>query len=175
MAISKTSLGDYGFPVVFTPLESAANTLTFEQLQTGLSITDRIGWVIQRIESTIGASTLTYFNGTGDILNWGICQNNSLSSISIENPQIKFVKKLQRIDFGTAANAVFQDLTIVDDYSNLEGGGILVVPSPIYGFIQGAGLTTAASVNMKIFVKAVTLSDADYFNLVQNTQLLLSN
>jgi len=170
----KGTLGDFGFPATFAITETAANTLTFEQLQTGLSVADRIGWIIQRIETTLGVATPGYFNGTTDTLNWGLAQNSSLSTVTLDNPNIKYLRKLCRTDFGTAASASIDNITYVDDYTGLAGGGILVVPQPLYGFVQGGGLSAAASINMKIWVKAINLTDADYFNLVQNTQLILS-
>jgi len=169
-----SSVGDFGFPVVFKLEMSAANTLTYETLQTGLSPKDRIGWVIQRVEVQLAGGTLGLFNSTADTLQFGLVQNNTLTTLSQENPQVKYTRKLERIDYGIAASGFIADMTYFDDFSGLSGGGILIVPQPLYGFITSTGLSAAATVALKVYIKEIQLSDSDYFNIVQNTQIMLS-
>jgi len=174
LAKTKNPSDLYTSRAIFTPTESAANTLTFEKLETGLSIYDKIGWVIARVEARLSAATLALFNGTGDSLSLGITMSNSIISIGDDNPAVYSNIALVRLDFGTAANAEIGQRTYIKDYSTLPGGGLLVLPNPLYAGIQGVGLTGAASANISLFYQAVELSDADYFNLIQARQLLIS-
>jgi len=169
-------LGDkFATQAILTPTESAANTLTFEKLETGVSVYDRIGWVIQRIEWRMSAATQALFNGTGDLLTMALTLTNSLTALNDDNPALIAIRKWQRTDFGTAASASIEPLTWIDDYSTLAGGGLLCLPNPIYSAVLGTGLSGAASVFIRVFFVTVQLDDKDYFNLVQARQLLISS
>jgi hypothetical protein len=173
----KSAIGDFAFPVLFAPVESAAGTLTFTQVQTGISINERIGWVIQRIELSLSAATIALMNATAEHMEVGISNSNSFSSTNMndQNPQIRWMARISRTDYGTAANGFLEFFPKVYDYTQLSGGGILTLPTPIYGFILMTGGATVASANIKVYVKAIDLSDSDYFNLLQSSSLLLSS
>lgn len=164
----------YVSQAVFDVNESAANTLTFEKLTTGLSVYDKIGWVICMVKYSLGGSTRAAFNGTGDILSAGLTMTNSLTSLGDNDPSIYDIIRIQRTDFGTAANAYLEPLEFIHDYSMLPGGGLLVLPEPLYCGIAGSSLAAAAQVVTRIYFQPVELNDQDYFNLVQARQLLIS-
>lgn len=172
--MAKTMTDNFTSQAVFYVVETAANTLTFEKLETGLSVYDKIGWVIQRAEWELGVASLAYFNGTGDHITFALTITNSLTGLSDENPAIIAIDRIVRTDLGTAASGLLRPTKIVRDFSTLSGGGILTLPNPIYCGLQGNGLTNAASVVCRLYFKAIELSDTDYFNLVQARQLLIS-
>jgi len=157
-----------------TVTESASNTLTFTKLETGLSVYDKIGWVIARVEWRPSSGTYALFNGTGDVLDCALTMSNGLTALSESDPAIYNFRKFLRLDFGTAANASIFSSTYIDDFSTLPGGGLLVLPNPLYLGIKGTGLTAGATMFTRIFFKAIELSDQDYFNLVQARQLLIT-
>lgn len=168
------SLTEYSSQALFGLTESAANTLTFEKLETGLSVYDKVGWIIQRLEWKPGATAFAMFNGSGDTLSLAVTMTNTLTSLANDNPAILFKRDFVRVDLGVAAAGSIVDTIFEQDYSTLAGGGILVLPSPLYGAIVGGGLTAAATGFIRIYFKAIELSDTDYFNLVQARQLLIS-
>jgi len=173
MATAKSVVGDYTTTAVFTVTESAANTLTFEKLETGMSIYDKVGWVVQRVEFTsIGVQAL--MNGSGDYVVAALTMSNQMTDISSENPAVILSVAKQRVDFGTAASGMMVNEPSFLDYTTLAGGGILVLPNPLYLGVKGTGLTGASTFQMKVYFQAVTLTDADYFNLVQARQILVS-
>ncbi len=171
---TKTGSEDFVSQAVFLVTETAANTLTFEKLETGLSVYDKIGWVVCRVEFKIRATVPALFNGTGDYLEMALTITNSITTLADDNPAVLVKKLLLRTDFGTAANAGINDTTYIYDYSNLPGGGLLTLPNPLYFGLVGTGLTGAATVTCRLFFKAIQLNDQDYFNLVQSRQLLIS-
>ncbi len=175
MADKKSMTDNYASKAIFQLVESAGSTLTFDKLETGLSVYDKIGWVISRVETRLSAGTMALFNGTGDNLTVALVSTNSLTSLSDSNPAVYSLRNFVRIDFGTAASASITSGSFVDDYTGLPGGGLLVLPNPLYGGIVGSGLSGAASLNMTVFFQAVNLSDQDYFNLVQARQLLINS
>lgn len=170
---SKTIQGQYTAQAILQVTETGANTLTFDKLETGVSVYDKVGWVITRAEWRLSGSTLALFNGTGDILTTGLAASNNSSTIADNDPAFYVVRKWLRLDFGTAASASIFSPIYVDDYSTLPGGGLLVLPNPLYIAAQGSGLTGASTVTCRIFFQSVDLGPDDYTNLVQARQLLL--
>jgi hypothetical protein len=81
-------------------------------------------------------------------------------------------RRLSDADFGTPANAVLMTSPIIDDFSTLPGGGILVLPNPLFVYIQSASIASVASVAMRAWFTSVNLSDDDYFLLAQARMLL---
>jgi len=172
---SKSIAGLYSAQAQFDVTESAANTLTFEKLDTGMSVYDKVGWVINRVEFRLAASSYALFNGSGDYLIMALTATNSLTALNPNNPAIYIYRQILRQDLGTAATGLFVDTSFDIDYSNLPGGGILVLPSPFYMGIVGSGLSGAATCITRIYFQAIDMSDQDYFNLVQARQLLISS
>jgi len=176
MASSKTAMGDFVQKAVLTTTMSASNTLTFEKLETGLSAFDKIGWVLQKLVWTVSPATLALFNGTGDSLEGHLTMSNSIAAanLSAANPSVYASKALSRLDFGTAANALLAPTDFVDDFSTMAGGGILILPNPIYLGVVSTGLTAAATLILLMYFKAVPLEEADYTNLVLSRQTLIT-
>lgn len=173
---SKSVAGDWVTQAVFVVTETASNTLTFEKLETGLSIYDKVGWMLQRAEFTLGAGTRALFNSSGDTLAMALTMTNTLAAAQVraDNPAVYAMRVLERTDYGTAAVAILDDTSYVMDFSNLSGGGIMMLPNPLYFGIVGTGLAGPSTVIARMFYKAVELNDQDYFNLVQARQLLIS-
>jgi len=174
MAAIKTAGDNFVSQAVFNVTESAANTLTFEKLETGLSVYDKIGWVLARIEFKPLAGTWALFNGSGDLLSMAITITNSLTALADDNPAVLVKKVMLRTDLGVAATGAFEDTSFVYDYSTLPGGGLLTLPNPLYFGILGSGLTGPSTVVCRLYFQAIPLADSDYFNLVQARQLLIS-
>jgi len=172
--MAKLPADNFASQAMFSTTESAANTLTFSKLETGLSVYDKIGWVLARVEIPLTVATLDLFNGNGDVLEIALTATNTITAFDDANAAIYMHRTLLRRDVGTPAVSFFIDTTIVEDFSTLPGGGILLLPNPLYLAIKGTGLTGAATVDVRIFFKAMDMTDQDYFNLVQARQLLIS-
>lgn len=173
---SKSTISDsFAFPAAFGLVETAANTLTIEKLETGLSVYDRIGWVIQRVEIALAVATYGLMNSTADALSVAITTTNQLTALADDNPAVLFLRRFTRIDYGTAASGAVLPTVYESDLSGIAGGGILTLPNPIYGAILGSGLSGAASAVIRMYIKAIELTDTDYFNLAQARQLLISS
>lgn len=174
MAPNKSKLGEYPYQAVFNVTESSANTLTFDKLETGMSVFDKVGWVVQRIEWRLSSTVPALFNTAADTLSMALTASNTLTTLTDSDPAIYNIKRLVRVDIGTAASGMIMPMDFVSDLSGLAGGGILVLPNPLYVGIVGGGLSGPATVVTRLFVVPVELSNEDYFNLVQSRQLLIS-
>ena len=64
-------------------IESAANTLTFNQLLTNVSIHEKIGWVISRMDYKFAVSS-TVFAASLDLVEFGLSVSDQLAAIGME-------------------------------------------------------------------------------------------
>ncbi len=154
--------------------ESAANTLTFKKLETGISLNEKVAWVISRIEYTLSSVLAGQFNADGDALTFGLSLSNAFSSPTISENTIIDWNQLVRQDFGAAASASLWRWPIVKDFSALPGGGVIVPPTPLYLFAQGSSLVAAASAYARIHYTLLTLAVDQYWELVEARRVLSS-
>jgi len=156
-------------------VESAANTLTFKKLETGISIVEKVAWLIHRISYYLTTVNATLFNGTGDSISVGLGSSNSITNVEdMSNPAILDLLTLIRQDLGAAASGVFQVLPWQHDFAELPGGGILIPPNPLYAFIQGGGLTAAMTARLRLWYTPVELKVDEYWQLVEMYRVISS-
>jgi len=148
-------------------VESAANTLTFENLDIGLSLFDKVGVLIHRLEWMSWPSRLA---AASDAIEFGLTTSNSWSAADPSENSIITYHKVQVVDYGTAGNNRIFDTPLVDDFSTLPGTGILTTPRPLYMFVDGANLADVATVKMRMFFTIITLKADEYFELLETRQ-----
>lgn len=183
--MAKIASTDFAFPIVFeVPIAATVATMSFEQIQPQTSINDKIGWIIHRSEWFIPKDVYDAFaaaNATFS-LESGIANSNSFSSPSAANPAIKI---RQRKLFTSGGAAISTSSRLLDggqpdvmDYSNLPGGGLLILPYPLFGYTYTQGTLPAAlqgvNVYQKLFISQVQLSDTDFFAILTANQQLVS-
>lgn len=159
---------------IITVTESAANTLTFKKLETGISLNEKIGWVINRLEYYVANLSATQFNASGDIQYFGLSLGNSFTVPSIDRNEIIDYNAIERLDIGTAASGFMQQRPFVKDLSNLPGGGILVPPAPLFLFSMGSGLVAASVTTVRMHYTMKVLKVEDYWELVEARRVLSS-
>lgn len=152
----------------------------YEQVNTGLSITDRVGWLLKRVEDFSASSAATgVFDTANDKATYGLILSNGLGVVSLGGvlnvPQAKWVGNVTRKDVGAAASGQFSTYPQIFDYSmGGEDDGILMVPQPLYSFCLGEGLTANFTSLFRAWFQAVQLTDADYFNMLQANQMIIA-
>lgn len=168
------------FPVVCSTASQSGGAINFESVNTGLSVTDRVGWLLKFVEDFSPAGlTSTLFADAGDNVSYGLALSNSINPTSpgtaLILPQMKWVATLRRADFGTAASGFEQNLPVIYNYDTAEDAGIIMVPQPLYSFCGASTSITGAFTSLfRAWFQAVQLSDADYFNMLQANQLLVA-
>jgi hypothetical protein len=172
MAASKTD--SFANMAILTTTESAANTLTFKKLETGISVNQKIAWVISRIEYFVSSLLAANFNGDGDNLSFGLCASSTFASAIIEENSIFDFNNIQRADFGTAASALQLHQPFLKDFASMPSGGIIIPPAPLFGFAKGTGLVSACSVAARIYYTELELAESDFWQLVQARRPLTS-
>lgn len=156
-----------------TVTESAPNTLTFAELATGVSIFEKVAWVIHRLHWFVGSVVLKELITDTDTVTLGITGNNKMSTITLDDPGVYDMMALICTVSGTPANAFVHTTPIIRDFSTLPGGGIIVPPRPIYIAVIGSGLAAAAVASVRIEYTVMELKADEYWELVEATRILM--
>ena len=144
--------------------ESGTNTLTFKELNFGVSLFDKKALLIHSIHWYQFDSKLI---ATSDNIQFGVSQSKAWTVATPSEPSIVTMRDYAVRDHGTAANALIWERPHVDDFSTFPGGGLLVVPKPLFLFIVGANLAAAAQVQMRLYFTFVEMKDAEYLELLE--------
>lgn len=157
---------------VITCVETAANTITFKKLETGIAMFEKMAWVISQVEYFVGS--YASFNTTGDYVNFGLATTDQLTSLSLSNAAIFDFNSIQRLDIGAAASGELLVLPITKDFSSMPGGGIIVPPNPLYLGVMGSGMANAMTVLVKIYYINYQLKADEYWELVEARRIISS-
>lgn len=158
---------------VITVTESAANTLTFAKLETGVSIFDKVAWIVHRVDWYMGSTTYGLFNTTADYLKMALVSSNTLSDLAITTQGVLAFRRLLRVDLGTAASGMYMgDPLLTDDFSKLPQGGLIIPPAPLYAAAYGNGLSGASTTFIQLWYSVLEMKPEDYWDLVESTRVL---
>lgn len=150
---------------------SSANTLSFTEVNIGLSIFDKAGLVISRVEYHISETTLDDLTSDGDIIEVAFGTSNQLANLTPNQQAIIHKATLSRQDLGTtAANLTIMHQPLEHDFSSLPGGGIIITPRPWYTMMNSVGLASAGTVYVRFYFTVVQLRAEEYFELLETRQ-----
>jgi hypothetical protein len=172
MAKSKAGIRDEFSAIVYqTVTESAANTLTYAQIQTGYGSLQKTAWIIHRLEYYIPANVLNFIGAADDVLQIALVTSNLLTTLSLAEASVVDLFHLEQLS-ATQVGFQFLPQPLIRDFSALPGGGKLVLPYPLWLAAKGTSLGSAATVAIRLFFTERDLADADWMELVQQTRLL---
>jgi len=149
--------------------ESAAATLTFDEIDLGLNVFDKVGILINAIEVDLTSFYQTA-DASGERVKLGMSQSNGFAAADMEEksiiwwqaPYLKFV--------GTPATAHWLESIWRWDLSTYPGGGLLVTPRPLYFFAEGVAVASAMTFDYRFFFTVVKLAPDEYFELLEFRQ-----
>jgi hypothetical protein len=146
-------------------------TPTFLKIEFGVKPSDRIGIIVK--DMMIEVSQLgTTFTADNDLVNFGLLDNNNVSSysqITIQNPRVKCPMQWRNVKKGTPANQYFENNGYL--YRSLRdhaGGGQLMHAAAVYMFNFAVQTTDPASdkeVYGRFAFQYVELSETDFREL----------
>lgn len=165
---------EFANSAVISVTETAANTLTFKKLETGISLMEKAAWIIHRIEYTINLISAGEFNGDSDSFGYGISLSNAFASAALNEVTILDLNTLSRLDWGVAASGGLWRQPWVKEFTQLPGGGLIVPPNPIYLYAQGSGLVAANSVIARLWYTVLPLAESQFWQLVESRRVLSS-
>jgi hypothetical protein len=154
--------------------ESAANTLTYKKLETGISLFEKVAWILSRLEYEFIAVRSAGLAASGDYIEYGLSTSNNPSTISYDEPAMVDIASMGRVDMGTAGSGHFFFGPHTKDFHGLPGGGLIVPPNPLYAFIKGTSMGAAAVVDVRIFYTVKTLKAEEFWELVEARRIISS-
>lgn len=172
--MAKIGVGDkYANIAYLNVTESAANTLTFAQLQLATTlISEKAAVIIHRAEMFL-VNTLNAITSSGDYTDVGISLSDRVSAIhALDEPENLFFWRTQRFDFGAAASGQFVHDPQVLDFTQLPGGGILVPADRLYIGICGSGEAAANSAQVRLHYTVKPLQVAEYWDLIEARRVM---
>lgn len=152
--------------------ESAAGTLTFKELETGVSVFDKAGWIIHRISYYLDNTSLNEFGAASDQLIAGITVSNKVASLDLSDPAVIDLFNLAIRPIGTPANFQWWLQPFTRDFSTLPMGGILIPPRPVYLAVISAGFASPAVLNARFEFTVRSLTPDEYWELVESYRII---
>lgn len=151
--------------------ESGTNTLTFSKLETGISIHEKVGWVIARVDYSLPISSGN-FTAEGDGVLFGLSTSDAIAAVSLGSSAVIDYNEITRRDMGTAASGIVMVQPFTKDFSKLPGGGILVPPNPLFTWVQGVSLAGAMALKARMFYTVKQLKLEDFWELVELRRMI---
>lgn len=152
--------------------ESAANTITFQELQTGVGIFEKVALIIHRIEYYPYAASLQMLNTAADILDIAITTSDQVTDLLKDKPQVIDHERWLYEQFGTNASGNSRRLPNVADFTGLPGNGLILPSSKVYAAIQGTSLAAAAATHICFYFSYRSVKPEEYWELVEATRAL---
>lgn len=162
--MAKTTQTDkYANYLIASVTETAANTLTFQQMPQVTSLMEKKAFLLNRVEYNIPLATVV---AAGDRLFFGLSLSDRWTDPSpLEPSMIDFRERF-------AIGAVVEQYSnpIISDLSDLPGGGLLIPTRPLFLFAKGLNLGAACLVVCRVFFTVLDLTPQDYWDLVEAMQ-----
>lgn len=147
---------------------SAANTLTFQPVNFAVGAFQGVALLIHRVNFNPSYGGMQELVANTDIMMGALTVSSVIADIAPTHPEI--VAGFQRVGMvsGAPATGMIIENPIVQDFSNLPGGGILIPANPVYVAMWTSGFVALTNMDVVIDFTFVELSDADYIELLQS-------
>ncbi len=142
---------------------SAANTLTFSQVQFGVGLFQGVAALIHRIEWFPSAASVRELGAATDSIDLALTNRDDLASLSPINQSVLACKQW----IGRGAEVAADINPARSDFSGLIGGGLIIPANPLYVGMDTLGAAAASSCVVVIYMTFRELTDAEYVELVQ--------
>lgn len=155
-ATIRDSFANVGYASV---VETAANTLTFAEIQTNVSVFEKTAWVLHRIEWYLLAATKALLVAADDLFTMGLTASRSLTALGLNESTV-----IDLLTFQYGDQVMGQPL--IRDFSNLPGGGKIIPARPLFCALKGTSVAAAGSVNCRFLFTMREVTPEDYYNLL---------
>jgi len=146
-------------------VESAANTLTFSEIRTNISIFEKVAWVIHRIEWYVSQAVYGLLEDSADHIEMALVASSAISSLGLDVPAVIDLLDLFRLQ-ATAVGFAYGVLPIARDFSSLPGGGLIIAPRPLFLAVKGTSLATPATLSARFYFTQRILTSEEYLDLI---------
>lgn len=147
---------------------SAANTLTFQQINFAAGIFQGVAVLLHRVTFNIGLTAYREMVAVNDSFTVALTVSRQLADLNMTNAEIIVRRQRAAILVGAIVNLIHTSDDITVDLTQLPGGGILIPANPIYLAMLTTSLTTEGVCDCEILFTFKELADADYIELIQS-------
>lgn len=153
--------------------ESAPNTLTFAEINTGMSVHEKIAWIINRIIWYPSVVQIQAITAAADALNMALTLSNKVPDIKAMGDPSVLVRETFLAVIGGAPTTLFHSREPIEsDFSSLPGGGLIISPKPLYLAAQGESLVLATTLSCRIYYTVKALAADEFWELVQASRIV---
>lgn len=149
--------------------ESAANTLTFQEIQFGIGLGAGVALLIDQIDYFIN-NLGTLFVADQDQVYMALCARNDLTDLSTEfNNRSVLHLATQMFDFTTSGQSYVQQ-----PWQHQFAPPLIVATNrgSLYLAAQGVSLPSAATVYVRIYFRYIKLKSEEYLELAEAFNLM---
>lgn len=163
--MAKSITDKYANVAYGTVTMSAANTLTFSQIQMGVGLFEGKALLVHRVNFRPYAAACREMVAATDAMYLALTTSNRLSTIfDVSDPAI--VCQFHIVGVGVAVEKWTLPLTM--DYTSLPAGGKLLPANPIFLGMNSAGFAAAGVCRVELEFSFVELTAAEYLEVIQS-------
>lgn len=149
-------------------IESAANTLTFQEKLTGVGFGTGKGMLIDQIDYFITQASMTLLLATGDGINFGITSSTGITDLEdIADSRVVHTGQVFLHMRATVGMGEFEWMPHVYQFFP----SIIIAHQRIFLAVEGVSLASAATIRARVYWRFVDLTDRNIAELVQATLL----
>lgn len=145
--------------------ESAANTLTFGEIQTNVDVFSKNAWILHRLEWYLPAATRALMVDNYDAITLSLCSSDKITALELDSAGVIDLYTIEK-SLATSVGYMYFQYPLIRDFSSLPGGGLIVSPRPLYVGIKGTGLAAVSTGEVRGYFTKLELSADEYLELV---------
>lgn len=145
--------------------ETAAGSLTYTEIVTGISLGMGIGMLIDKIEYDITGPSLALLVAAADSMDLGWLTSNAPTNISITDRRVIHKISMRKGPIiGTAASSA--EIELLPKVFEFKPAIIFAAPR-LYLAVQGGSLTAVVTLRSRIYFRYIELTDKEYLELAE--------
>lgn len=142
---------------------SAADTITFQQINFAVGIFQGIALKLIRVLWYPDQASFSRIDADTKYFQLGLTLRDDLTSLSATNLSVV----VSKIVYGLGDSPEIVQGPLVDDFSTLPGGGLLIPANPVYLGMDSNGVGSALVVRAVLYYTFVELTDKESVELLQ--------
>lgn len=149
--------------------ESAAGTITFSSINTGVGLATKRGLLIDELQFFVGLTDLNLILAETDAIDMGLTVSNGVDDLSdFTDRRILQNLTLSRADHGTAASGELVQMPIIQQFFP----ALITAEQTLYFGVKGISLAAVFTAKLRILFRYIELSDRDVLEIAQNFSLV---